>query len=90
MRSTLIPFLLIAALGCGGDDSGSATAADVDSGVRVGDQTYPGYPALGAGIRAAVEEYIADMQAMTFPSDDESFKMEQAVVEELEAATSRR
>jgi 3-methyl-2-oxobutanoate hydroxymethyltransferase len=44
---------------------------------------------LGAGIRSAVEEYVADVQAMTFPSDDESFKMEQAVVEELEAATSR-
>ncbi len=44
---------------------------------------------LGAGIRSAVEEYIADVQALTFPSDDESFKMEQAVVEELEAATSR-
>ena len=44
---------------------------------------------LGAGIRSAVEEYIADVQAVTFPSDDESFKMEQAVVEELEAATSR-
>jgi murein DD-endopeptidase MepM/ murein hydrolase activator NlpD len=27
-----------------------ATPADVDSGVRVGDQTYPGYPASGAGI----------------------------------------
>ena len=29
-----------------------ATPADVDSGVRVGDQTYPGYPASGAGIPA--------------------------------------
>ncbi|MDA1184850.1 MAG: M23 family metallopeptidase [Acidobacteria bacterium] len=27
-----------------------ATPADVDSGVRVGDQTYPGFPASGAGI----------------------------------------
>jgi len=44
---------------------------------------------LGAGIRSAVEEYIGDVQATTFPSDDESFQMEQRVVEELEAATSR-
>ena len=29
-----------------------ATPPDVDSGVRVGDQTYPGYPASGAGIQA--------------------------------------
>ena len=29
-----------------------ATPADVDSGVRVGDQIYPGYPASGAGIPA--------------------------------------
>ena len=29
-----------------------ATPTDVDSGVRVGDQTYPGYPASGAGIPA--------------------------------------
>ena len=29
-----------------------ATPADVDSGVRVGDQTYPGYPASGTGIPA--------------------------------------
>ena len=29
-----------------------ATPADVDSGVRVGDRTYPGYPASGAGIPA--------------------------------------
>jgi murein DD-endopeptidase MepM/ murein hydrolase activator NlpD len=27
-----------------------ATPADVESGVRVGDQTYPGYPASGAGV----------------------------------------
>jgi len=44
---------------------------------------------LGAEIRSAVEEYIGDVQATTFPSDDESFQMEQRVVEELEAATSR-
>ena len=29
-----------------------ATPADVESGVRVGDQTYPGFPASGAGIQA--------------------------------------
>jgi murein DD-endopeptidase MepM/ murein hydrolase activator NlpD len=29
-----------------------ATPADVESGVRVGDQTYPGFPASAAGIRA--------------------------------------
>jgi len=29
-----------------------ATPADVESGVRVGDQTYPGFPASGAGIKA--------------------------------------
>ena len=28
-----------------------ATPADVESGVRVGDRTYPGFPAAGAGIR---------------------------------------
>ena len=29
-----------------------ATPADVESGIRVGDQTYPGFPAKGAGITA--------------------------------------
>ena len=29
-----------------------ATPADVESGVRVGDKTYPGFPASGAGIKA--------------------------------------
>jgi hypothetical protein len=29
-----------------------ATPADVESGVRVGDRTYPGFPASGAGIKA--------------------------------------
>jgi murein DD-endopeptidase MepM/ murein hydrolase activator NlpD len=29
-----------------------ATPADVESGVRVGDRTYPGFPAAGAGIKA--------------------------------------
>ena len=44
---------------------------------------------LGAGIRSAVEEYIGDVQARAFPSDAESFKMEQGIIEELEAAASR-
>ena len=29
-----------------------ATPEDVDSGVRVGDLSYPGFPAAGAGIKA--------------------------------------
>ncbi|MSO81958.1 MAG: M23 family metallopeptidase [Acidobacteria bacterium] len=36
-----------------------ATPADVDSGVRVGDQTYPGFPASGAGIQADAATKVA-------------------------------
>ncbi|MBI4886232.1 MAG: M23 family metallopeptidase [Acidobacteria bacterium] len=36
-----------------------ATPAGVESGVRVGDQTYPGFPASGAGIRADAATKVA-------------------------------
>ena len=36
-----------------------ATPPDVESGVRVGDRTYPGYPASGAGIRSDEAAKIA-------------------------------
>jgi murein DD-endopeptidase MepM/ murein hydrolase activator NlpD len=36
-----------------------ATPADVESGVRVGDKTYPGFPASGAGIKADPSTRIA-------------------------------
>jgi murein DD-endopeptidase MepM/ murein hydrolase activator NlpD len=36
-----------------------AAPADVESGVRVGDQTYPGYPASGAGIQADDATHVA-------------------------------
>jgi murein DD-endopeptidase MepM/ murein hydrolase activator NlpD len=36
-----------------------ATPADVDSGVRVGDLTYPGFPAAGAGITADESTKVA-------------------------------
>ena len=36
-----------------------ATPADVESGVRVGDKTYPGFPASGAGINADPSTRIA-------------------------------
>jgi murein DD-endopeptidase MepM/ murein hydrolase activator NlpD len=37
----------------------SAIPADVDSGVRVGDETYSGFPASGAGIRAGEGTHVA-------------------------------
>lgn len=36
-----------------------AMPADVESGVRVGDQTYPGFPASGAGIKADAATKVA-------------------------------
>ena len=36
-----------------------ATPADVESGVRVGDRTYPGFPAAGAGIKADESTRVA-------------------------------
>ena len=36
-----------------------ATPADVESGVRVGDRTYPGFPAAGAGIKADESTKVA-------------------------------
>lgn len=36
-----------------------ATPPDVESGVRVGDQTYPGFPASGAGIQADAATKVA-------------------------------
>jgi len=36
-----------------------ATPADVESGVRVGDRTYPGFPAAGAGIKADASTRVA-------------------------------
>jgi murein DD-endopeptidase MepM/ murein hydrolase activator NlpD len=36
-----------------------ATPADVESGVRVGDRTYPGFPASGAGIKADESTRVA-------------------------------
>ena len=36
-----------------------ATPADVESGVRVGDHTYPGFPAAGAGIKADESTRVA-------------------------------
>jgi murein DD-endopeptidase MepM/ murein hydrolase activator NlpD len=36
-----------------------ATPADVESGVRVGDRTYPGFPAAGAGIQADESTKVA-------------------------------
>jgi 3-methyl-2-oxobutanoate hydroxymethyltransferase len=43
------------------------------------------YAELGAGIKAAVARYIDDVQALSFPSDSESFPMEPSVLEELAA-----
>ena len=46
------------------------------------------YAELGADIASAVREYVADVQARRFPSDDESCKMDESVIVKLEGATS--
>ena len=47
------------------------------------------YANLGAEIRGAIEQYAAEVRGGSFPTTKESFRMDRAVLSEVEAATAK-